>query len=99
MARSAKSNGAPSKQELEAAYCWDKEDEVPRRPAMTAFRRRTRYQQAQWREANNHPLGSQPISPKPSAGAPRAAGDRLPPGYPTQNAANLLHPAALTTAR
>ena len=39
---------------------------------MTEFRRRVRYHQAQWREANGHPIGSQPIAPRPGgAGAAR----------------------------
>jgi hypothetical protein len=31
-----------SRQELEAAHCWEAGDQVPRRPAMTGFRRRLR---------------------------------------------------------
>ena len=31
---------APSRQELEAAHCWENDDRVPGRPAMTEFRRR-----------------------------------------------------------
>ncbi|MEP6659808.1 MAG: hypothetical protein ABJD24_07825, partial [Acidimicrobiales bacterium] len=92
-------DGKPSKEELEAAYCWEKEDEVPRRPAMTAFRRRTRYHQAKWREANNHPIGSQPIAPKPGAGASRPVGNRLPLAYAKETGANFLTPAALKAAR
>ncbi|HEV3496155.1 MAG TPA: hypothetical protein VHA34_07395, partial [Actinomycetes bacterium] len=55
---------ALSRQELEAAHCWEADDRVPRRPAMTGFRRRLRYHQARWREANGHPIGSQPIAPR-----------------------------------
>ena len=45
---------------------------MPRRPAMTEFRRRLRFHQAQWREAHGHPIGTQPIAPKPGqAGAAR----------------------------
>jgi len=31
-------NGQLSKQELEAAHCWEVDDRVPLRPAMTDFR-------------------------------------------------------------
>ena len=34
---------ALSRQELEAAHCWEADDQVPRRPAMTEFRRGLRY--------------------------------------------------------
>ena len=40
-----------TREELEAAQCWDPSDTVPRRPAMTEFRQRTRLHQARWREA------------------------------------------------
>ncbi len=53
-----------TKAELEAAHCWEADDHVPRRPELTAFRRALRYHQAQWREANGHPIGSQPIVPR-----------------------------------
>ena len=63
--------------ELEAAHCWEADDRVPRRPAMTEFRRRLRFHQAQWREANGHPIGSQPIVPRPGRRrGPSAAASR-----------------------
>ena len=40
-----------TREELEAAQCWDASDVVPRRPAMTEFRQQTRLGQARWREA------------------------------------------------
>jgi hypothetical protein len=89
----------PSQQGLEAAYCWEKDDEISRRPAMTAFRRRTRYHQAKWREANGHPIGSQPIAPKPDGGAARPVGSRLPLAYAKETGANFLTPAALNAAK
>ena len=46
-----------SREELEAAHCWEADDHVPRRPAVTEFRRRLRYHQARWREAGGHPIG------------------------------------------
>src|SRR4051812_21032159 len=46
----------PSREQLEAAHCWEAEDEVRRDPGMTDFRRSTRYHQALWREAHGHPI-------------------------------------------
>jgi hypothetical protein len=89
---------APSNEELEAAHCWEADDRVPGRPTMTAFRRRLRYHQAQWREANGHPIGSQPIVPregKPS----RPAGSRLPLDYAHETGATFLTAGALEAAR
>jgi hypothetical protein len=89
---------APSKEELEAAHCWEADDRVPGRPAMTAFRRRLRLHQARWREANRHPIGSQPLVPrkgKPS----RPVGSRLPLDYARETGANLLTAGALDAAR
>jgi hypothetical protein len=89
----------PSKEELEAAYCWEKDDEIPRRPAMTAFRRRTRYHHAKWREANKHPIGSQPIKPRPDGAPARPMGSRLPLDYAMETGATFLTKAALNAAR
>ena len=69
---------ALSRQELEAAHCWEADDQVPRRPAMTGFRRRLRYHQARWRAANGHPIGSQPIAPRPNGGPARLVGATVP---------------------
>jgi hypothetical protein len=88
-----------SKRELEAAHCWEADDRVPLRPAMTEFRRVLRYHQAQWREANGHPIGSQPIAPKPGGGAVRAVGSRLPLAYGRETGANFLNTNALQAAR
>ena len=61
-----------SREELESAHCWENDDRVSGRPEMTEFRRRVRYHQAQWREANEHPIGTQPIVPRP--GTPAGSG-------------------------
>jgi hypothetical protein len=37
----------PTRGELEAAFCWEADDTIPRRPEMSAFRRKARYHQAQ----------------------------------------------------
>jgi hypothetical protein len=89
---------ALSRQELEAAHCWQADDKVPGRPEMTAFRRRLRYHQARWRESRGHPIGSQPIVPqqgKPS----RPVGSRLPLDYARETGANFLTAAAVEAAR
>jgi len=90
---------APSKEELEAAHCWEADDRVPRRPEMTEFRRRLRYHQSQWREAQGHPIGRQPIAPKPGDGAVRLVGSRLPLPYARETGANFLTTGALDAAK
>jgi hypothetical protein len=89
---------ALSEEELKAAHCWEADDRVPRRPEMTEFRRRLRYHQSQWREAQGHPIGSQPIAPKPG-GAVRLVGSRLPLDYARETGANFLTAGALDAAR
>ena len=86
-----------TQQELEAAHCWEADDHVPRQPAMTDFRRRLRYHQAQWREANGHPIGSQPIVPRDGAPS-RPAGSRLPLEYARDTGATFLTAAAHAAA-
>jgi PD-(D/E)XK nuclease superfamily len=86
----------PSREELEAAHCWEDSDHVPGQPEMTAFRRRVRLHQARWREAQGHPIGSQPIAP---VGASRPVGSRLPLEYARETGATFVTPAALAAAR
>lgn len=88
-----------SRQALEAMHCWEADDQVPRRPEMTDFRRRSRYHQARWQEANGHPIGSQPFAPKPDGGSARPVGSRLPLAYARETGANFLTPGALDAAR
>jgi hypothetical protein len=88
-----------SEEELEAAHCWEADDRVPRRPELTEFRRRLRYHQSQWREAQGHPIGSQPIAPRPDDGPPRLVGSRLPLDYARETGANFLTAGALDAAR
>ena len=88
-----------SREDLEAAFCWEADDQVPRRPAMTAFRRHARYHQAGWREANHHPIGTQPILPKPGETRVRPVGSRLPLDYARQTGANFVTSAAFDAAR
>jgi len=88
----------PSREELEAAFCWEAGDEIPRRPAMTRFRRMARYHQAVWREANGHPIGTQPIAP-PDGTRSRPVGSRLPLSYARETGATFLTLRALDAAR
>jgi hypothetical protein len=87
-----------TRQELEAAHCWEAGDRVPGRPAMTEFRRALRYHQSRWRETKGHPIGSQPIVPH--AGKPsRPLGSRLPLDYALETGANFLTAGALHAAK
>jgi hypothetical protein len=88
-----------SKEELEAAHCWEAEDNVPRRPELTEFRRRLRYHQAQWREAKGYPIGSQPIAPRTDGGPLRRVGSRLPLTFARETGANFLTARAIDAAR
>lgn len=90
--------GEPSREELEAAHCWEPDDRVPGRPHMTAFRRRIRLHQARWREAEGHPIGTQPIVPRKGA-AIRPVGSRIPVPYAQETGANFLTAGALAAAR
>jgi hypothetical protein len=65
---------------------------------MTDYRRALRYHQAQWREANGHPIGTQPIVPRDGKPA-RPAGGRLPLAYARDTGANFLTGAAREAAR
>src|ERR671936_1566961 len=89
---------APSRADLEAMHCWEADDRVPGRPEMTAFRRRLRHHQARGREANGHPIGSQPIAPRPGESA-RPVGNRLPLEYARETGANFLTAGALEAAK
>ncbi len=81
-----------------AADCWEADDRVARRPRMTSFRRAARLQQARWREAEGHPVGTQPIRPRPGASS-RLVGSRLPFEYAVRTGANFVTPPALDAVR
>jgi hypothetical protein len=98
MSGTARADRQLSQDELEAAHCWEAEDHVPRQPELTEFRRRLRYHQAQWREANGYPIGSHPIAPKPE-GPMRLVGSRLPLAWARDTGANLVTACALDAAR
>jgi PD-(D/E)XK nuclease superfamily len=90
---------ALSQAELEAEHCWDPNDRVPGRPGMTAFRRSVRLHQSRWRESNGHPIGTQPIRPRPEGPSPRLVGSRLPLDYALETGANFPTAPALEAAR
>jgi hypothetical protein len=85
-------------EELEALHCWEAEDHVARQPELTDFRRRLRYHQARWREANGYPIGTQPIVPRPGA-TTRPVGSRLPLDWAKETGANFVNAHALDAAR
>jgi PD-(D/E)XK nuclease superfamily protein len=87
-----------SQEQLEAAYAWEAEDRVPGRPHMAEFRRRLRHHHSLWRETRGHPVGTQPIVPKPGKPA-RPVGSRMPLDYARETGANFLTPGALAAAR
>src|SRR6266511_3117383 len=80
-------------------HCWEAADRVPGRPEMTDFRRRLRYHQSQWREAQGHPIGSQPIALRPDGGRARLVGSRLQLAYAGETGVNFLTVGALDLAR
>ena len=65
---------------------------------MTAYRRRLRYHQSKWREAHGHPIGTQPIVPRPGV-AVRPVGSRIPLDYGRDTGASFLTAGALAAAR
>jgi hypothetical protein len=89
--------GGPSREELEAAHCWEADDRVPGDPELTAWRRAVRLHHARWREAHGLPIGSQPMRPRPGAPA-RPVGSRLELSYAEETHAAFLTPAARAVA-
>lgn len=88
-----------SRAELEALHCWERDDHVAGNPQMTVFRRRLRCRQARWREAHGHPIGTQPIAPKPGGKPGRLVGSRLPLAYAMETGANFLSRGAHEAVR
>jgi hypothetical protein len=83
----------PTREELEAAHCWEREDDVPGRPAMTAFRRRMRLHQARWRASHHLPIGAQPIGTAAGRKA-RPVGSRIALTFAEETGANFVTAAA-----
>ncbi len=76
--------------ELRDAACWFASDRVGRDDAMTAFKRRARWQQAWWRESRGLAPGSH-LSGKPRLVRPN--GSKLDPSDPGSAGANFLNQA------
>jgi hypothetical protein len=88
----------PTREELDAAACWDPNDVVPKRPLMTEFRQRTRLHHARWRAARGYPVGTQPFAPRPGADA-RPVGNRVPLAFGRTSGASFVTGASLAAAR
>ncbi len=88
-----------SQQQLEAAHCWEATDRVPGRPAMTEFRRRLRYHQAEWRESKGYPIGTHPIVPRATARRCGCSGVGSRSISRTKRARPFVTPNALRAAR
>jgi hypothetical protein len=88
----------PTREELEAAACWDPSDVVPKRPLMTEFRQGTRLHHARWRAARGYPVGTQPFTPRPGVDA-RPVGNRVPLEFGRTTGATFVTGAALAAAR
>ncbi len=80
----------------QAAHCWFAVDRVPRDPESTAWKRRARWGQAQWREARGYPVGAQPYAGGPDA---TPVGSRLELAFARSSGANFITPGALAAVR
>lgn len=85
-------------EELSAHHCLEAVDRVGRDPESTAFKQRARLHQALWREANQWPIGSQPMRPKPTQTA-RPLGSRIDVDFAHETGANFLTDDAKEAAR
>jgi hypothetical protein len=88
----------PTREELEAAACWEPGDIIARRPDMTAFLQAARLHQARWRTTHDLPIGTQPYAPRPGDDG-RPVGNRIPLDYGRETGANLVTEAARDAAR
>jgi hypothetical protein len=90
-ARSAYTDAA-----AQSAHCWFNVDRVPRDPATTAWKRRARWGQGQWREARGYPIGSEPYRGGSHA---TSVGSRLDLAFARGSGANFITPGVLTAVR
>ena len=82
-------NGLVSDDELRQHHCLERVDLVPGDPETTAFKRRARLHQANWREHAGFKIGTQPM--RPTAGRPcRILGSRLDLAQARESRANFL---------
>ncbi|MGH7438041.1 MAG: PGN_0703 family putative restriction endonuclease [Polyangiaceae bacterium] len=80
----------------QAAHCWFNVDRVPRDPAATAWKRRARWGQAQWRESRGYAVGFEPYRGGPGA---IPVGSRLELAFARTSGANFVTPGALDAVR
>jgi hypothetical protein len=80
----------------QAAHCWFNVDRVARDAAATAWKRRARWGQAQWRESRGYAAGSEPYRGGPDA---TPVGSRLELAFARTSGANFVTPGALTAVR
>lgn len=71
-------------------------DRVPGDPATTAWKRRARWSQAQWRETRGFPIGAQPYGGGTKA---TPVGSRLELTFARESRANFITPGALAAVR
>ncbi|HEY3821860.1 MAG TPA: hypothetical protein VGL81_32060 [Polyangiaceae bacterium] len=79
-----------------AVHCWFDVDRVPRDPATTAWKRRARWGQAQWRQARGYAGGWHPYSGGSDA---TPVGSRLELEFARASGANFITPGALAAVR
>jgi hypothetical protein len=82
--------------EAREAECWFDADRVASEPQTTAWKRLARWRQAQWRDTQGFPIGSDPYR-----GGLRAkkVGSRIDLEYAREHGSNFLTPPALAAAR
>lgn len=79
-----------------AAHCWFNVDRVAGDPATTAWKRRARWGQAQWRESRGYGAGFEPYRGGPDA---TPVGSRLELAFARVSGANFVTPGALSAVR
>lgn len=79
-----------------AAHCWFNVDRVPRDAATTAWKRRARWGQSQWRESRGYAVGFEPYGGGPDA---TPVGSRLELAFARSSGANFVTPGALAAVR
>jgi hypothetical protein len=82
--------------EARDAECWFDEDRVASEPATTAWKRLARWRQAQWRDAQGFPIGSDPHRHGLRA---KRVGSRIDLAYAREHGSNFMTPAALAAVR
>jgi hypothetical protein len=80
----------------QAGHCWFNVDHVPRDPATTAWKRRARRRQAQWREGRGYLIGSEPYRGGADA---TPVGSRLELALARASGVNFITPGAFAAVR